>query len=196
MKTCTYSDVLELAGDLLSRGGSADRLPTGDAAMLRLFFASQLPDLWTREAWPETCDHIEQVTLDSTNCFSLREGETDEMGVILSLIEGGDPRLTTQVTVLRAEQFVRLDNRVNVVTCNSGNLWAEWQTPVPDLISIATDELNDTTLPIRFKLPLAALGAAHLSATEDPALAGLLRGVAESDLAKQAARITRPWWRR
>lgn len=195
MKTCTYAQVLALAGDLLSR--PEDRLPPNEAVLLRTFFAAQLPDLWNREAWPELGDHLEAVTLDASNCFSLREAAANEMGDLLALVVGGDPRLTTQTRTLRPDEFIRLDGRVNVTAPVTGGLYVDWQTPCPDLLddAVVGDPINDYELPARFKLPLAALGAAHLIANEDPGMSGILRGVAESDLQKQASRLTRPWWR-
>jgi hypothetical protein len=276
MKTVPYSQIQALAADLAGR--PRDKLPTSEATMLRAFFAEELPDLWTREAWPELCDNIEAVTLDDESCFSLRErteievlgtglyedvgGDylafftletgreylylpgnevklahnnisnpavasglftaegtqyvvqgtavglavttqiftTDEMGDIHAIIMGGNPMLTNLVTVLPRENWSRLDDRVNVRSL-SGTLYVDWQTPAPDLLDntalgIANDAaLQAYELPARFKLPLAARGAAMLLAEEDPAQAGVLRGLAEMNMARQVARISRPWWR-
>ena len=199
MRTCTYEQIEALAADLSGR--PRGKLPTTEATMLRAFFAEELRDLWTREAWPELCDHLEAVTLDADNCFDTREGEDDEMGDILALIAGGNPLTNNAVTKLERSNFVRLDDRVNVLNAVAGDLYVDWQTPCPDLLDnedlgIADDdELGEYELPVRFKLPLAARGAALLIAEEDPAQAGVLRGLAEANLLRQAARITRPWWR-
>ncbi len=171
------------------------KLPTSVATMLRAAFDVELRELWNREAWPELCDHIETVTLDASNCFSLREGDADEMGDILSIIEGGDPRLTTAVRVIGKSNYTRLANRVNVVACTSA-LWVDWQTPAPDLLDIEDGDLAATRLPRRFKLALAARGAAEILQAEDPARAGVLRGMAEADLLRQVQRLDKPWWRR
>lgn len=194
MKTCTYSQVLAVVASL--RSFDSGRLPAEEGRMLLPVFASVLPDLWTREAWPELCDHLESVTLDANACFDLREGDADEMGDILAIIQLGDPRLSTAVQSLGREQWARLEGRVNVVT-DQATVWVDWQTPCPDLLAVAAASLDAYTLPLRFKLPLAALGAAHLIANEDPGMAGVLRGVAESELVRQTARLgERPWWRR
>lgn len=200
MKTVPYSQIEALAADLAGR--PRGKLPTSEATMLRAFFAEELPDLWNREAWPELCDHLEAVTLDANNCFSTREGDADEMGDILALIEGGNPLTTNAVSVLPREKYTRLNDRVNVRTANSSaGLWVDWQTPAPDLLDndalgIANDAaLGAYALPARFKKPLAARGAALLLAEEDPAQAGVLRGIAEANLARQTARLTKPWWR-
>lgn len=198
MKTVPYSEIQALAADLAGR--PRDKLPTSEATMLRAFFAEELPDLWTREAWPELCDHIEAVTLDDDACFSTREGAANEMGDILAIIMGGNPLLMNTVTVLPRENWTRLDDRVNVRTL-SGSLYVDWQTPAPDLLdnaalAIANDAaLQAYEIPARFKLPLAARGAALLIAEEDPQQAGTLRGLAEQNMAKQVARLSKPWWR-
>ncbi len=198
MKTVTYAQIEQLASDL--GGFPRGKLPVSDAAMLRAFFAAELPDLWNREAWPELCDHLEAVTLDASNCFSLREDTATEMGDLLAIITGGNPLTTSQVTVLPREQYTRLDDRVNVLGPTiTGGIYVDWQTPAPDLLDSDLDvaaTLAAYTLPARFKLPLAARGAALLIAEEDPLKAGALRGLAEAELNKQASRITRPWWRK
>jgi len=198
MKTVPYSQIQALAADLAGR--PRDKLPTSEATMLRAFFAEELPDLWNREAWPELCDHLEAVTLDASACFSTREGDADEMGDILAIIEGGNPLTTNAATVLPRERYTRLDDRVNVRAL-SGTLYVDWQTPCPDLLDntdmgIANDAaLQAYELPARFKLPLAARGAALLIAEEDPAQAGVLRGLAENNLMRQVTRLSKPWWR-
>lgn len=208
MKTVPYSQIQALAADLAGR--PRDKLPTSEATMLRAFFAEELPDLWNREAWPELCDHIEAVTLDANACFSTREGDSDEMGDILAIIEGGNPLTTNAATVLPREQYTRLDDRVNVRAL-SGSLYVDWQTPAPDLLdddaiiaTVVVGTPSATTialalplyeLPARFKLPLAARGAALLIAEEDPAQAGVLRGLAENNLMRQVTRLSKPWWR-
>ena len=193
MRTVTYLQIRNTAADLAGR--PRDRLPDGEIQVLRAFFASELADIWTREAWPELCDHLESVTLAS-KMFSLREGAADEMGDILAIIEGGDPRTTTAVS--KVAGWTRLDNRVNVVT-NYASVYVDWQTPVTNLMATTYDTeatLNALTLPQRFHLPLAARGAALLLAEEDVIRAAALRTFADVELAKQAVKITnRPWWR-
>ena len=195
MKTVTYEQIKLLAADLAGR--PRDKLPTSEATMLRAFFAAELPDLWEREAWPELCDHLEAVTLDSENCFDLREDEENEIGDILAVLIGGDPRVTTKVEKLPKDQFTRLDGRVHVQGLNpSGAIWIDWQTPCPDLLAEAlTAELDEYELPARFKLPLAMRGAALLVSEEDPIRAAALRNGADAELSKQAQRIRNPWWR-
>lgn len=210
MNPVTYSAIEQLASDLA--GYPRDKLPTSDATMLRAFFAAELPELWNREAWPELSDHLEAVSLDANNCFDLRAGDADEMGDILALITGNSPLTSNQITVLPRENYVRLNERVNVLGSVTGGLYVDWQTPCPDLLddaaiiaAVTVDTPSATTialalplyeLPARFKLPLAARGAALLIADEDPPKASTLRALAEAELLRQTARITRPWWRR
>lgn len=196
MKTTTYETIKNLAADLAGR--PRGKLPTSEATMLRTFFAVELPDLWQREAWPELCDNLEQVTLDSEGCFDLREGDADEMGDILAVIVGGNPLVTTQVTKLDPAQVTRLDGRVNVpASAVDAALWVDWQLPCPDLLDSDLDAtLDATTLPKRFELALAMRGAALLLSEEDPMRAAALRSAADVELAKQAQRIAvKPWWR-
>lgn len=200
MNTVTYAQVRQLAGTLAGRfddttSGTALRLPPSEEAALLLFLAAELEDVWTREAWPELCDHLESVTLDAEKCFDLREGDADEMGDILAVIEADASPLTTSISkLLDSRQWTRLDERVNVRTTR-GSVWVDWQTPAPDLLAVADEDLDAYTLPARFKLMLAARGAALLISEEDPNRAAALRAVAEADLQKQARRIGRPWWR-
>lgn len=189
MLTTTYNDVQNLAAELAGR--PRDKLPVADATILRASFASELPEIWNRDAWPELCDHLESVALDANNAFSLREGDADEMGDILAVIEGGNPLTTTAVR--KVESFTRLNNRVVVVGTES-TVYVDWQTPCPDLLAAAYDS-GTATLPRRFKLALAARGAAQLVLQDDPGLSGVLKGMAEADLSRQAARIRKPWWR-
>lgn len=196
MRTVTYSQIKTLAADLAGR--PRDKLPTSEGLMLRAFFASELPDIWNREAWPELCDHLESVTLDATLCFSVREGTGTEMGDILAIIAGADPRITNDVTILQREQYVRLDGRVNVLADVAGGLWVDWQTPAPQLLASTYDveaTLNALTFPERFYLPLAFKGAAQLLADEDPVKANGYKVLADAELLKQAARLRIPWWR-
>jgi hypothetical protein len=197
MKTVTYAQVRNLAADMA--GVPRNKLPTSEATMLRAFFAAELPDLWGREAWPELCDHLEAVTLDATKCFDTREGDANEMGDILAVVMGGDPRTMAAVTVLPRHQYARLDDRVNVMSGEEGAVWVDWQTPCPDLMASGYDTeatLLALTLPRRFYLPLAMRGAALLVSEEDPLKAAALRSGADVELAKQTQRIGgKPWWR-
>lgn len=209
MKTVTYATIQELAAECAGR--PENRLQASEATLLRAFLALRLGDLWAREQWPELCDHLEAVTLDDTNAFSKREGSPDEdapeMGDILNLFVGGDPRVTSGVTRLPPDRWVEGDARVLVLTPPGGGaLYVEWQTPCPDLLDddalgIGAAEGDDYTsideypLPARFKLPLAYLGASHLLAEEDPGLSDRYRGLAEQELQRQASRLHPPWWR-
>lgn len=278
MKTVTYEQIKHLSAELAGR--TRDNLPTSEATMLLTFHAAELPDIWTREAWPELCDHIFEATLDADKCFSttyidstsltvsgagtaavnqvytlsgsnynsadglyqiapsgdagyelidssggenngdvlysspdnltsgwiVRGGgaaapvvaytNTYDIGDVLAIITGGDPRLTTVVTPLKQENWTVLNDRVNVNTPLS-TVWVDYQTPAPDLLDSddVGSDVNTYELPARFKLPLAFRGAALLLSDEDPVRAAQYRGLAEGELQKQAARLTRPWWR-
>jgi hypothetical protein len=73
--------------------------------------------------------------------------------------------------------------------------------PVPDLLDpslVGTANeaaLMAVTVPSRFRLPLAFRGAGHLIETEDPTLAEKYQALAENELARQSALVTRPYWR-
>jgi len=195
MRTVTYQRIKELAGQLAGREPA--KLPTAEAAMLRTFCAAHLDELWRREAWPELCDHLEAVTLDAAQCFSLREGDGDEIGDVLWLGDA-DPR--TSPTATRLNVWTRLNNRVHVAT-TLATIWVDWQTPVPDLLAADLDAsaaLNAYPLPERFRLMLAYLGAAALQAEAEPGQAALFRAAAAAELARQAqpGQLSVPWWRR
>jgi hypothetical protein len=199
MLTTTYQQIETLAA---VRAGRADdssptnlKLTPAEAQSILDVIADELPDLWTKEAWPELCDHLEAVTLDADHCFSLRLGDADEMGDILALIAGGDPRTQTAVTPLPRESWTLLDGRVNVLQPAPGPLYVDWQTPCPDLLSVASADLAAYELPRRFRGPLAWLAAAALLEDEDPERAARATGKAMADLLKQASRIKRVWWR-
>lgn len=197
MATITYAQIKQLAADLA--GWPPGKLPPGEVTRARRFAASELADLWTREAWPELCDHLELVTLDAEKCFSVREGVSGgtgvgEMGDILTILEG-NPLTTTSVQ--RVESWTRLDGRVHVLA-NAVALYVDWQTPAPDLLATALDveaTLDAYQIPARFRLPLALRVAARLLADENPASSSSYFREAEQELMKQTARITKPWWR-
>lgn len=116
---------------------------------------------------------------------------------VLAIIEGGDPRKRNNLSPIPQENWSVLNDRVNVLTTMS-KVWAEFQLPAPDLLDddeVGSD-IDAYTLPARFRLPLAFRGAALLLADEDPVRAAQYRGLAETELLKQSAHITRPWWRR
>ena len=278
MKTVTYQQVKELAAQLAGRADDTAtgglKLSVSEATMLRTFFAAELPDLWNREAWPELCDHLMEVTLDDDHCFAVPYSDANNLtlsGAAVAAVNGeytlgGDAAYPTEyyngdyylyyqtdqllwyisadhlniaydnsnltgtwvgtgtapmptvaytefdmgdlLTILtanplatnvvqKAESWTPLGDRVNVLAAAS-TVWVDYQTAAPDLLdddTVGTD-INTYELPARFKLPLAARGAALLVSEEDPARAGVLRGLAESELQKQASRLVLPWWRK
>jgi hypothetical protein len=192
VKTTTYGDIKNLAAELAGR--TRDNLPTSEATMLLAFFAMELPDVWNKEAWPELCDNLEAV--DATGgVFSKREGDPDEMGDILAIFTGGDPRSTTNVIRLKNDEIAEGDGQVRIIT-DMSTVYVDWQTPVTDLLAIDDEDLAATELPLRFKLPLAFRGAAHLLSVEDPALANKYLSMAETELQRQASKLSPPWWRK
>lgn len=191
VNTTTYSQVKNLAAELADR--TRDNLPPSEATMLRAFFAAELPDLWNKEAWPELCDNIEAISLDANNCFDKRIGESNEMGEILAILDA-DPRTTTIVSSVT--EYTELEDRVNVIT-SLQPIYVDWQDPAPDLLAVADDDLGAYTLPVRFRLPLAFRGAAHLIQTEDTARAAQYLALADLDLSRQCGRLApRAWWRK
>lgn len=155
--------------------------------MLLAFFAAELPDIWNREAWPELSDNIDAVTA-SGRAFT----KTAAMGDILGVYDTANPQTTTTFGEV---EFIDAGDSVRVMTDLTG-LFVEYQDPAPDLLAVEDDDLDDYELPARFKLPLAFRGAAHLIEQEDPVLAAKYNGMAEVEMLRQAARITRPFWRR
>lgn len=189
MKTVTFNDIKQLAFELADRP-RADIPPT-EATMFLAFCAAELPDLWNKEAWPELCANVESVGV-TNGVFGKREGDADEIGDVLGVFDS-DPRSSSKG--FNTLEFVEEDDQVRCLT-SSADVWVDWQLPAPDLLSIAADQLAATTLPARFKLPLAFRGAAHLLAPEDPGRAGQYRAMAEVELSRQASRLQRPWWRK
>lgn len=202
MRTVTYAQIKNLAAQLAGRtddtAPNSVRLPTSEATALRAFFDAELRDIWNKEAWPELCDNLESITLDANKCFDKREGDADEIGDILAIIEGSDPRTTTTIgDRLPADKITELDGRVNVMTSQE-SVWVDWQTPAPNLLDSDlddTDDLDAYTIPERFKLVLAYRGAAHLVSLENPMLSAKYEARAETELARQRARLRIPWWR-
>lgn len=165
-------------------------LPDSENAMLALVFASELPDLWNREAWPELCDHIEEVALTSFR-FSKRIGDANEMGDILG-VYNADPR-SANLGWSRLE-YVEEDAYVRVLT-ESATVWVDWQEPPTELDDLTDAQLTAINLPARFRRTLALLGAAALIEAEDAPKAAGLRAMAEREMAKQTSRVQRAWWR-
>lgn len=199
----TYAVIWNLAVQL--GGRTPDNVPLAESTMLQAFFATELRDLWKKEAWPELCDNIVQVTLTSTpggaNVFSKNLGLTNEMGDILGVFNL-DPRIPTQPCweKFRSDRVVEGNGQVYVRT-SLQQVWVDYQLPCPDLldptlVGIANQAaLMAATLPERFRLPLAYRGAGHLLTTEDPALAAQFAKLGDLEVARQAATVTRPWWR-
>lgn len=197
MKTTTYSEVRNLAAYLAGRAddttGTGLRLPPSEATLLLAFLAAELLTLWTAEAWPELCPDIETITLAADKTFSKREGDEDEMGDVLAIFRDGNPQTTTLCTPI--EDWVEANGKVRVNT-DQTTLYVEYMTPATDLLSIAAGSLEATTMPRRFRQPLAFKAAAWLLATEDPATAEKFRQLGEGDWRRQAGVLALPWWRK
>lgn len=188
MTTTTYDEIKNLA--LRLAGQPPDKSPDSDLELIRDFIGDHLPRLWNREAWPELCNDFEQVTLSSGQ-FAKNDATK---GDVLSIWVGGNPQTTTFCTPI--EDWVETDGAVRVTTPETGSLWVEYQDPVATLPDYGVAGLGATTLPLRFKFPLARLAAADLLQDEDPIKAERLRSAAERDLLEQSSRFTSPWWRR
>lgn len=188
----TYEQVFDLCVQLAGR--SPDNVPAQEATMLRAFFAAELPDLWRKEAWPELCAIAEQTL--TANVFSKHAGTNDEIGEVLGVFTQ-DPRSTAGWQRFPADKVIEGDGEVRVAT-SLGTVWVESMSPVPDLLDPALDveaTLLAAELPGRFRLVLAFRGAAHLLSSEDPELANKYLTMAENELTKLAAPLTRPYWR-
>jgi hypothetical protein len=166
-------------------------LPDSEDELLALTFASELPDLWNREAWPELCDNLEQVSLTSFR-FSKRIGDPTEMGDILGVYTA-DPR-SASVGWSHLE-YVEEGDYVRVLT-ESAAVFVDWQEPPTALDDLTSAQRTAKTLPARFRRTLALLGAAALLDAEDAPKAASYRRQAEIEMQKQASRIQPAWWRR
>ena len=189
MKTVTYAQVKNLATDFAGR--TPDNLPTSEATMLLTFFAAELTDIWNKETWPELCDNVVTAAV-SAGVFSKLEGAGGEMGDILGVWDSDQRSTSSGATWL---DFVEGNGQVRVFNQPSA-VWVDYQTPPTDLLSVASASLSATTLPARFRIPLAMRGAAQLLANEDPALSAKWYGMAEIELSRQASRIMPAWWRK
>ena len=194
----TYEQIWDLAVSMA--GQTQDNVTEKDSVLMQVFLAGELPDLWNKEAWPELCDNLTQVSL-ANNAFSLNQGDPNEMGEILGLYPQ-DPRNPSHGwDRIRPDRYWTGDGQVYVDT-GLAQIWVDYQLPVPDLLDPSLIGQNNeaalmaVTLPNRFRLPLAYRGAGHLVATEDPQLSGMLTKMAEVELGRQAAKLTLPWWRR
>jgi hypothetical protein len=188
MKTVTYAQIASLAAR--EAGRPPGKLPTSEAELLRDFIGDHLPEVWNREAWPELCNDFEIVTL--ANGQFAKSDSTK--GDVLSIYVGGNPQVNTICQPV--EDWVETDGAVRVNPGASGAVFVEYQDPVATLPEYGAAGLDATTLPERFKYPLARLAAADLIEEEDPGKAERLRNRAERELQRQASRFSVPWWRR
>lgn len=188
----SYQTIWNLAVQLAGR--TPDNVPPAEETMLQAFFAAELPDLWNKEAWPELCDNLRQVTLTG-GAFSKNLGTVNEIGDVLGVYTL-DPRQTPGWSRFPSNRVVEANGQVYVST-NLGAVFVDFELPAPDLLDPSLNEaaLMATVLPSRFRLPLAFRGAAHLLSTEDPELANKYLTMAENELARQAAKVQRPYWR-
>ena len=194
--TVSYQTIWNLAVSLALQ--TPDNVPDKDSAALQIFMAAELEDLWRKEAWPELCDNLTQVTL-ANNVFSKNLGQANEMGDILGIYDQ-DPRVTPQWRRFEADRIWDGDGQVYVDT-GLNQVWVDYQLPCPDLLDPSLAGQNNeaalmaVTLPSRFRFPLAYRGAGLLLAGEDPALSAARIKQAEVELARQASRLAQPWWR-
>jgi hypothetical protein len=197
----TYETIWDLAVSLA--GQTQDNVNEKDSVLLQVYLAGELPDLWNKEAWPELCDNLSNSPVTLTNgVFSKNLGEANEIGDILGIYDQ-DPRVSGNCWHrLPPDRYVDAFGQVYVKT-GLGQVWVDYQLPVPDLLDPGLiGQVNEATLmaivlPARFRLPLAYRAAAHLIATEDPAMSSQYLKMAEMELARQTAspQLKRPWWR-
>lgn len=188
----TYELIWNLAVQLAGR--TPDNVPVAEEIMLQAFFAAELPDLWNKEAWPELCDNITAINL-TNGVFSKNLGGANEIGDVLAVFTL-DPRNTPGWMRFPPNRIVEANGQVYVET-SLGTVFVDYQLPVPDLLdpSLTEETLMATALPARFRLPLAFRGAAHLLASEDPVMSAKYQALAEQELARQAAKLEKPYWR-
>lgn len=193
MKTITYNELLYRAAE--AAGRTRDNIPTPESTLLKSSFALDLPKIWNGFDWNELIPDPVSVTV-ADRAFSKNEGDNDEMGDILGVYTV-DPRTTSKWVSL---EFHEGDNTVRLPpqsTTLPDTVFVEYMLPCTDILAIAAGDLGATTFPLKFAGWLAERGAAQLlTADGDTGLAGAHFGLAESALASEAARITRPLWRR
>lgn len=188
MKTVTYAQIRDLAARLAGR--PPDKLPTSEAELLRDFIEDHLSWLWNQEAWPELCQDFVAVSV-ANGQFAVSATQGD----VLAVYASGNPQTTTICTPLL--DWVEQDEVVRVTYPNlPSTLYVEFQDPIPTLPDYGDADLDATTLPYRFRYPLARYAAADLLEDEDPAKAERLRKKAEIEIESQASVLTTPWWRR
>lgn len=197
MRTVTILEWKNLVAYLAGRAEdttSTGKLTPAEAVSIMGFLASDICQVWNREAWPALCDNMESITVTS-RAFSKRVGAADEIGDILAVIEGGtDPRTTTICRTLPRDKWTDLETRV-LVTSNESALWVDWQLPCPTPTAVIA-YTNVSTLPEVLHYALACRAAAFLVADEDPVRTAQLGRLAEMDLNYRASKITTPWWRK
>lgn len=161
-------------------------LPDSENLILAQTFANELPDLWNREAWPELCAVASTALTDGA--FTKN---TTTMGEILGIYDT-DPRSRT--TGWQLLDWQDDETTVRVMTMLSP-VYVDYQSPPTSLDGKTEAQLTATTLPARFRRPLALLGAAALLDAEDPQQAARYRRQADTEINKQASRIQPAWWR-
>ena len=194
MKTITYAEIINRACE--AAGRTRDKLPASEATLLKSVLAFELRKIWHAADWPELVPAIASQTVAS-NAFSKGEGTEDEIGDVIGVYTA-DPRTTTiyeEVEWDEGDNTVRL-HPTEYCRAIPDTVYAEYMLPCPDLLEVAADDLDDYEIPRRFASWLAARAAGHLlTADGQPALAGVQFGLAESYLADELARVTRPPWR-
>ncbi|CAK0781000.1 hypothetical protein CCP3SC15_850011 [Gammaproteobacteria bacterium] len=150
----TYDDVLYHAAELAGR--TRDKLPLGEAAMLRAFLAVYYRQAWRRAWWPESVVDPEKVTVTNRR-FTKREGTATEMGDIVGVYDR-DPLATTLFTPLPFEER----NGEVLVLDPAAEVYVEYQAPAPELLGLTAAALSATVIPRRFAAALALNAAGHL----------------------------------
>lgn len=177
MRTVTFNAIIETAAELTGR--TADNLPLEEAAMLRGFLHTDLLDLWTAAPWPELIPDIEEIAVADRQ-FSKREGEANEMGMIVGVWKN-NPQLTTRTRLLsfyEGDNKVRLDETITPV-------FVEYLLPFPALIGLSAAQFDAYEVPERF-LPLLSYRAAAVLLDADQQLDTSNRMEARATRARQS----------
>lgn len=188
MRTCTYLDVLNLAGELAGR--TRDKLPTAEATMLQGFLGIELLKVWNAAQWPFLIPAPQAVAVDGTRGFSKNEGTANEIGDVLGIYTA-DP---TQTTKFRRVDWDEQDDRI-VIAESLAQVYVEYVLPATDLVTIGAGALDATTLPLGFKAYLGMKAAGYLMNADVAGSGNGWLALAETHLAGELNRIKVPWWR-
>ena len=197
MKTTTFQNVLNLAGSYAGRVPA--KLPVSEQMLLQGYLAAEFRKLIGAQAWPELIPDFVNIQNVANNQFSKNEGQANEMGDILAVLDA-NPH---QTDYWEALPYSEGDNVVYLDTPRT-NVWVEYLLPYPGAVladvspaAMALAEFYAATLPQRFEDILAHRAAAYLlNADGQAAAADRQIQLANEALAREIQRLPPiPAWR-